>query len=60
MTKDGGLTDCRLIEETPTGFGFGEATLAAAKQFRLEPRTRSGAPVEGGTVRLPLAWRLAP
>jgi protein TonB len=60
VRKDGTLTDCAITEETPTGYGFGEAALASAQYFRMSPTTADGKSVEGGTVVIPIGWRMAP
>lgn len=45
------LDDCRIIEETPGGFGFGDQALRAMAFFRYRPpMTASGRPVEGQRV----------
>ena len=44
------LEDCRVVDETPSGRGFGEAALAASAYFRFRPPTRDGRPVEGREV----------
>lgn len=45
------LDDCRIVEETPQGFGFGEQALRATRFFRYRPpMTASGRPVEGQRV----------
>ena len=45
------LDDCRIIEESPRGFGFGEQALRATAFFRYRPpMTASGRPVEGQRV----------
>ena len=54
--QDGGLTDCRLLDETPTGLGFGDAALAAAKGMRMNLWTRDGYPTPGGRVIVPLRF----
>jgi periplasmic protein TonB len=41
------LEDCRVISETPAGLGFGEAALRLVDQFRVQPPTEDGRPVEG-------------
>lgn len=50
VDPQGRLFDCRIIEESPVGAGFGEAVLKAAAEGRLSPRTvelsRPGARVE--------------
>jgi TonB family protein len=60
VTKDGRLANCVIVLETPAGFGFGRATLKAAQFFKMQALTRDGRSVEGGTVLIPLKWRLAP
>lgn len=44
------LEDCRILDETPPGRGFGQAALAASGYFRFRPPTRDGRPVEGREV----------
>lgn len=59
VEKDGRLTDCVIVEETPSSNGFGRAAIAVSRFFRLHPTLGEGQPVEGGTVFLPISWRLA-
>jgi protein TonB len=58
VTAAGSLTDCRLVRETPDGFGFGAATLKLAQYFKMSPRTVDGQPVEGGQVTIPIRFNL--
>ena len=45
------LDDCRIVEENPRGFGFGEQALRATAFFRYRPpMTAVGRPVEGQRV----------
>ncbi|MNE07627.1 Gram-negative bacterial tonB protein [compost metagenome] len=44
------LEDCRVVDETPPGRGFGQAALAASPYFRFRPPTRDGRPVEGREI----------
>jgi protein TonB len=44
------LEDCRVVDESPPGRGFGQAALAASGYFRFRPPTRDGRPVEGREV----------
>ncbi|RZJ29982.1 MAG: TonB family protein [Brevundimonas sp.] len=36
---NGGLSDCEVIDETPSGHGFAESALAATARARFSPRT---------------------
>jgi TonB family protein len=59
VKADGTLDACVLLSETPEGFGFGRATIRAARFFRMSPMTVDGKPVEGGVVRIPMVWQLS-
>lgn len=56
--RNGSLSDCVIISETPAGQGFGEAALEAARGTRLDRRAadQSGS---GGKVRFTIRFRLA-
>jgi protein TonB len=58
VTKEGGMADCVVDQEAPTGEGFGEAALKLTPKFRMRPRTKDGVPVEGGVARIPIQFRL--
>jgi TonB family protein len=58
VTESGELAACFILVETPLGLDFGAATLAAARYFKMRPRTVDGTPVAGGQVIIPLHWRL--
>lgn len=53
-----GALSCTVLSEEPPGYGFGEATLQIAREFRLAAQTRGGVPTVGGRVRLPIRWAL--
>jgi TonB family protein len=54
------LVDCRAESERPSDLGFGRAALAISGAFRMRPMTVNGKPIDGGTVRIPLEFRLPP
>lgn len=57
VTQDGRLNPCAVTEESPQGWGFGEAALSMASTFRMKPMLMDGRPVGGARMRLPLQWR---
>jgi TonB family protein len=54
VAAEGLMTNCVASDETPPGIGFSAAVVAAAKSFRMQPKTIDGQPVAGGIVRIPL------
>jgi protein TonB len=54
----GTLNGCTVVEETPDSAGFGDAAMRLSKLFKMKPMSKDGAPVDGGTVRIPLSFRL--
>ncbi|MDO1559218.1 TonB family protein [Brevundimonas sp. 2R-24] len=54
VSADGALQNCTVIEESPTGYGFGLAVLQMAQTFRMRPQLRDGVPVSGAQVDIPL------
>lgn len=50
------LSDCRLVDESPPGMGFGQAALAASRYFRFRPPMQNGAPIDGREVRVGVEW----
>jgi TonB family protein len=56
VTAEGTLVDCQVIEESPPGLGFGEASVKLDSLFKMRPLTKDGVPVGGGTVRIPIRW----
>jgi len=56
----GSLSGCVVDRETPAGQGFGQAILALAPKFRVEPLSADGTPTVGGKVRVPVRFDLKP
>lgn len=54
----GTLKDCVGVNETPTGFGFGDAAIGMSSVFLMKPQTLDGQAVGGGHVRIPIAFRI--
>lgn len=59
VIANGSVRNCAVVDESPKGKGFGEAAMASAKLYRLNPRTVDGETVEGAKVRIPLVFNLA-
>lgn len=59
VTVEGRLSPCEVVEETPPGLGFGEASLKMAPLWQMRPKTVNGAPQES-TVRIPLTFATPP
>lgn len=51
--------DCRLVAESPTGFGFGAASLAASRIFLVHPPRRNGRVLRDARVAIPIEWAYA-
>jgi len=56
VSKEGTLVDCSVLEETPSGEGFGEAALKLTRLYTMRPLTKDGLSVEGGKVRMPMRF----
>lgn len=59
IAGNGAVRACEVVDESPKGRGFGDAALASARYFRLNPRTVDGETVEGARVRIPMVFNLA-
>jgi periplasmic protein TonB len=53
-----GRIACSIVSEDPQGWGFGEATLRIARQFRVAAQTSDGRPTSGGRIRRTIRWAL--
>ena len=52
------LEACSIWEETPSGFGFGKASLKIAPKFRAKPRLKDGRSAQGTLLEIPIRWSL--
>ena len=60
VSAAGTLVDCQVVAETPMGFGFGLTVLRLVPKFKMHPQTVDGAPVNGGSVTIPIRFGVAP
>jgi TonB family protein len=58
LTKVGVLTGCKVIVERPEGYGFGQAALEVANDFKITPRQVDGDPIDS-EVHLPVKFTVA-
>lgn len=56
----GSLDGCAVDREEPAGQGFGQAVLALASRFKVEPWSAEGLPTVGAKVRVPVRYDLKP
>ncbi len=59
VSASGSLEGCHIISESPSGQGFGSATLKLAHYFKMRPQTADGKAVGGAQVDIPVSWKLA-
>jgi protein TonB len=50
------LADCKVLRETPEGYGFGKAALDASADFRVVPPMLDGQLVSRGRVAIPVGF----
>ncbi len=58
VTAKGTLENCSVVSEDPSDQDFGSAAMRMSRLFKMKPKQADGAPVEGGTVRIPLRFVL--
>jgi len=58
VVANGGLGDCKAVQETPAGQGFGEAAVRIVGALHVKAMTVSGNPTAGQVVRAPVRFHL--
>ncbi len=58
-TAAGLLSNCAVIQETPTGEGFGAAALSLAAGMALKPTDANGQPITGRNLIVPVRFEAA-
>lgn len=53
-----GRLSCTVVDEDPSGWGFGNAAIQISRQFRMQPRLENGQPTAGGTYNFSIPFRL--
>jgi protein TonB len=48
---------CRILRESPLGYGFGSAAVAAVRLGRINPAMRDGVPDRKAWVGIPVTFR---
>jgi TonB family protein len=56
VAADGSLSGCQTRSEDPPGLGYGAATVALARTFRLSIWSAEGLPTVGGQVNVPIRY----
>jgi TonB family protein len=59
VSVGGGLTACRVLRESPGGYGFGAAALDLAADFKMKPAAVDGQPFDGGRAPIVIPFRTA-
>ena len=57
VTDKGELQACRVAREVPSGYGFGQAAVDLAADFKLSPAQIDGEVVGGAAVRITVPFR---
>jgi TonB family protein len=56
VTNRGLMDRCSVMNEAPTGHGYGGAALALTELFVMRPMTVDGQPVGGADINIPIKW----
>ena len=58
VSKQGGMTDCRVAREQPADLGFGAAAIQVAQQMRINTWSPDGRTYAGRRLTVPIRLRL--
>lgn len=56
VKADGTAADCKVVQESPVGYGVGAAALAMSSKFRMKPMVVNGVAVDGGPAGIPVVF----
>jgi TonB family protein len=57
IVASNGRLNCSIADESPSGYGFGEAAIRISRQARIHPMLPDGSSAAGRHLRLPLSFR---
>jgi len=60
VTEEGRLKPCAVVQENPSGWGFGDAALSFAATFSMRPQMIDGQPASGARMQVPIDFRPPP
>jgi protein TonB len=52
-----GTLNCTVLSEDPPDQEFGSAALKMSRLFKMRPKTRDGAPTDGGEINVPIRFQ---
>ncbi|OJU13757.1 MAG: hypothetical protein BGN86_15385 [Caulobacterales bacterium 68-7] len=58
VTREGGMTDCRVTRERPADLGFGAAAVQVAERMRINAWSETGRTFAGRRLTIPIRLRL--
>jgi len=59
VAANGTISGCDVVSETPSNYGFGDAARKLSRFFKMRPQMVDGQPVAGGTIEIPIQFRLS-
>jgi periplasmic protein TonB len=59
VAANGTISGCDVVGETPSNYGFGDAARKLSRFFKMRPQMVDGQAVAGGTIEIPIQFRLS-